>query len=512
LDGLSNIGAVRLAELGLPFTDVILEEIFFIPPGDHLPEKPRPVTIYDLATISARPLDQVWQRLQEIRRLCSGVVLPSPAAVSDLLRQQPVLFDVRFAAEASEDPVPGALHLPSMSGAQWRAVVPAGRPCLTISGDGRKSFSAAMWLREQGIANAFCTCLADVRAALATSLMLIVTLASWIAFATDVVAADAESFQTRAENVTVTAAHTYTMQLFIQRPSLKILFNNEDAPEGRSDQEVFDGMNYEAESLSAVGLKASWRGVGLMATRRVGSTERLTTRKFEDYQLSHYTEAFGMNLRYQSYAGMIQLMRYKGPKQSDPAEPRTGDRTEYISRPESSVTHRSGALRYLIWGRNFSLAEAFGETAAQVRRGFGFPLFVAATKTDFDTGGRLVDDKYRFYFNSSSSLRRLTTRNGYIGGGAAGQIPWRKFFFAGHASFGAGGQKITVVTEENGTDLERTSWDGAYKADICFVLGWNIPRAFATITYDLEGTTFRHADIKATVQSDMIAAATGVRF
>lgn len=511
MDIKSNIGDIRLADLGLPFLEVILEEVFFIPRGDHLLEKPRPHTIYDLAAISARPLDQVWQRLQEIKKISGGIYIPDADAAIPILRAKPVLFDVRFTEDFLNDPVPGAMHLPTMTMADWRSVASESSTCVTLSTDGSKAFSAAMWLREQGIVKAYAARAADIRTAL-TSLGLILLTAWCVLCSQGLHAADAEAFQTGSTSAAVQTAQAWTLQLFVQRPSLKILFGKDEAPERRSDQEILDGMNYEAESLNAVGLKASWNALALMATRRVGRSENLTTRKFEDYQLSHYAGAFGANVRYQAYVGMIQLMNYKGPKQDDAASPVTGDRSEYIRRPESSVVHRSATLRYLIWGRNFSMGDAFGETPVFPRRGFGFPLFVAAARTDFDTGGRLVDEKYRFYFNSTASLRRLHTKNAYIGGGAAGMIPWKKFFFSGQASFGVGGQQISVVKEENGADKARRSYDGAYKSDLCFFLGWNMPRAFVALTYDLEGTTFRHADIRATVQSDMVAAATGMRF
>src|SRR5690606_17565438 len=115
-------GQTELAALGLPFLDVVLEEIFFIPPGTHLPEKPRPVTIYDLARISARPLDQVTARLEEIQALSAGIVLEDGAAATALFAElrpgQPLLFDVRFAAEATREPIPGARHLPTMTTAE----------------------------------------------------------------------------------------------------------------------------------------------------------------------------------------------------------------------------------------------------------------------------------------------------------------------------------------------------------------------------------------------------------
>lgn len=161
----------KIADIGLPFVDVILEEIFFIPPGNHLPEKPRPVTIYDLAKISARPEDAVLQKLREIQKLMGTSHPVDPKAVGQLLSvlsssQAPCLLDVRMRLEDFYVPVPGALHLPSLQTEEYKAALEKDQPCLVFSDDGRKAFSAAMWLREQGYRQAFATTTAAVRAAL----------------------------------------------------------------------------------------------------------------------------------------------------------------------------------------------------------------------------------------------------------------------------------------------------------------------------------------------------------
>ena len=59
---------------------------------------------------------------------------------------------------------------------------------------------------------------------------------------------------------------------------------------------------------------------------------------------------------------------------------------------------------------------------------------------------------------------------------------------------------------------EKTTTEVAGKADLRLAFGANFRDFFAVTTYDLEGTTFRIGDIHATVQSDIISAAVGMRF
>lgn len=502
----------QIADIDLTYPDLVLEEIFFIPADDHLAGTRRPVTIADLAEICGRTPEVVWHRLHEIEKTSRGIVVDTLAECANRLAivrksgQEPLLFDVRFADRLSTEPIAGALHLPTMTSPEWQEAYSAGQTGFVFSDDGRKAFSAAMWLRTQGRLRTFAVKTADLRGALT---MLVVLLCVMFNDG-NAEAADAESLRHSPLVKEQFVDYQYVVQMFVQRPSLKLLMSQGEDAERRSDQEVFDGMNYEAESMNAAGMKVSWKNVGLMATRRIGSDAELTTENFEDYQLAHYTEDFGINLRHQRYEGMIQLMNFKGPKNGSTdsgAPPINTDRKEKIRRPESSVLHESAAMQYLAWGKDFSLSGAFGDAPQTIRRGIGFPVFVALTKTEFDTGDHLVDERYALYFAKNTELNRVTTRNVYFGGGVAGTLPFGKFYVSGHSSIGGGGQKIDVTY----TDDQKSSYDSAFKADLRCVFGWNIRQGFASITYDLEGTTFRIGQLKTTVQSDMISAATGVR-
>ncbi len=508
----------KISDLNLPFLDVVLEDLFFIPADPKLRGVPLPITIYDLAKACARPGEQVWQKLQSVKKLSKGIVLDEASCRTFIdcekcNAETPLLIDVRFLTPFQNDPVPKAIHLPTMTTEEWQAAFPKERTAIVFSEDGRKAFSASMWLREQGRMKSFCSTLAAVRAlALGVAICFLSTFFS----ASDGFSVDGEVFEQvvpaplnpPVEKQVLNHKH-YVGQMFIQRPSIKILFSKNDSEEPRANEEVFDGMNYEAESMNAAGLKFAFDNFGVMASRRVGKGDGITTQKFEDYQIVHFTELFGLNLRFQHYIGMIQIMNFKRKMSVDDDTPgETGERREYIKRPDASVTHRSAALQYLLYGRNFTMNGAFGEGAPEIRRGYGFPLFLAFTGTRFDTGDFLVDERYSYFFKDTSDLNQVTTTNGYIGGGAAGTLPFGKFYVSAAASIGLGVQKMKQMY----TDYSKTTTEGAGKADLRLVFGVNVRDFFAITTYDLEGTTFRIGEIHATVQSDIISAALGMRF
>ncbi len=508
----------KLADLNLPFLDVVLEDIFFIPSDKALRTAPLPVTIYDLAQTCARPGELVWQKLQQVQKLSKGVVLDERECrtlidVEKSKSRTPLLIDVRFLASFQTDPLPTAIHLPTMTTVQWQAVYPKDKSAIVVSEDGRKAFSAAMWLREQGRLRSFCTKIGDLRAQL---LVLSLCLLTSMLLAREGRAVDADVFDqvlptsgAALNNERSAKNQHYVGQLFIQRPSIKILFGKNDSEEPKANEELFDGMNYEAESMNAAGIKFAFDNFGVLASRRVGKANGITTQKFEDFQIVHFTDLFGLNLRFQHYVGMIQIMNFKRRVSVDDDTPgERSSRNEYIKRPDASVTHRSAALQYLLYGRNFTMNGAFGEGAPEIRRGFGLPLFIAVTRTKFDTGDFLVDERYSYYFKDVSFLNQIQTTNGYIGGGAAGTLPFGKFYISAAASIGLGVQKMKQVY----ADYTKTTTEGAGKADLRFVFGANFRDFFAVTTYDLEGTTFRIGAIHATVQSDIISAAVGMRF
>ena len=507
----------KLTDLHLPFLDVVLEEIFFIPADQTLRTKPLPVTIYDLAQTCARPGELVWQKLQAVQKLSKGVVLNEPGCRTLIDHEKsksetPLLIDVRFLASFQNDPVPDAIHLPTLTTAAWQAVFPKDRSAIVFSEDGRKAFSAAMWLREQGRLRSFSANISDLRSQL---LVLCLCLLTTFVLAPEGLAVEGEVFDQvlpttgAAPSEQPAKNQHYVAQLFVQRPSIKVLFGKDEAEEPRANEELFDGMNYEAESMNAAGIKFAFDNFGVLASRRVGKAKGISTQKFEDYQIVHFTELFGLNLRFQHYVGMIQIMNFKRKISVDDDTP--GDsstRSEYIKRPDASVTHRSAAFQYLLYGRNFTMSGAFGEGAREIRRGFGLPIFLAITRTKFDTGDFLVDERYSYYFKNVSFLNQVHTTSGFLGGGAAGTLPFGKFYVSAAASIGLGVQKMKQIY----AGYEKTTTEGAGKADLRLVFGANFRDFFAVTTYDLEGTTFRIGDIHATVQSDIISAAVGMRF
>lgn len=159
----------KIADIYLPYPDLVLEEIFFIPAHDHFPGTRHPVTIADLAEICGRTPEVVWHHLHEIEKMSRGVVIADQddcyRCLSELRQrsQNPLFFDVRFKEAMEQAPIPSALHLPSMTSSDWQGVYDAGQTAIIFSDDGRKAFSAAMWLRTQGRPLSFSVQTEDLR-------------------------------------------------------------------------------------------------------------------------------------------------------------------------------------------------------------------------------------------------------------------------------------------------------------------------------------------------------------
>jgi len=161
----------KIIDLNLPYLDVVLEDIFFISADPALRSAPTPVTIYDLAEACARPGELVWQKLHAVQKLSRGIVL-DPVSCRTVIRSEvtefrsPLLFDVRFLESVQNDDISNAYHLPTMTTEEWQALYPKEKSAVVFSEDGRKAFSAAMWLREQGRLNTYCIKLQELRSAL----------------------------------------------------------------------------------------------------------------------------------------------------------------------------------------------------------------------------------------------------------------------------------------------------------------------------------------------------------
>ena len=149
--------STRVSEL--PFADpyMIIEEAFAIPvwQGGQRPAASRPQTLAAVAQATGRTLAAVINRLEEIAMLAADIDI-SPAELDGLLRgdgAKPLLLDVREPWEFAFCHLPDSVLLASLSLEKLLAELKASpRDVVTICHHGIRSTSAALFLREKGVA------------------------------------------------------------------------------------------------------------------------------------------------------------------------------------------------------------------------------------------------------------------------------------------------------------------------------------------------------------------------
>ncbi len=141
--------ATPLAALDLPYLDVVLAEIFHVPPPALFPEAAVPATIADLAAAGHMSVAEVVRRCSELQVLAQGIALTG-AELAALAPEGRVLLDVRLTAGMRAAPA-GAVVLADTSMAElWPRLQPPVIP-VALCETGARSFSAAMYLRQRGL-------------------------------------------------------------------------------------------------------------------------------------------------------------------------------------------------------------------------------------------------------------------------------------------------------------------------------------------------------------------------
>jgi len=157
--GGESLGSTTLlADITLPHAGLVLDEIFTIPPLHLFPDAPVPATLADLAAASGLDVAAVISRIRVIQRMGSNLEIAPQELLSLLASKdvlaQPVLLDVREPWEYAICHLAGSLLL---SDQDFPALLPSlqqARCVVAICHHGVRSVSAALYLRQHGVAEA----------------------------------------------------------------------------------------------------------------------------------------------------------------------------------------------------------------------------------------------------------------------------------------------------------------------------------------------------------------------
>lgn len=142
----------RLSDLGIPHLGVVLVEIFQVPPPEIFPEVDQPTTVGELARASKKPVAVIWETLMNLRAKAHQIEIDVQALHQALAGDNPpLLLDVREPWEFEMAHIAGSLLLASLSFSELLPRLKAADAVVTICHHGIRSFSAAMYLKEQGI-------------------------------------------------------------------------------------------------------------------------------------------------------------------------------------------------------------------------------------------------------------------------------------------------------------------------------------------------------------------------
>jgi hypothetical protein len=142
-----------LADLKLPFLDVVLDEIFYIPPQSLFPDLPAPpTTVAELAQRIQINEDRVVHLVREVWKQAQGVQLSQ----EEFDGMGPSAY---FLVSTGSDPVPPGLspryNLNQRFLQDHMEELKAAPKTIVVSENVPQAFSAAMYLRSMGVDRAF---------------------------------------------------------------------------------------------------------------------------------------------------------------------------------------------------------------------------------------------------------------------------------------------------------------------------------------------------------------------
>jgi rhodanese-related sulfurtransferase len=149
-----------IADLGIPHLDLVLDEIFNLAPQWVGGPERRPVTVSELARHVGLDPRQVIMRFEGIVAMMQDIEWTAEQLKTALDTHasedpaRPILLDVRQRWEYDVCHIPGSILLAESNFAELLPKLKAAGQVVTICHHGVRSFSAAMYLRENGVASA----------------------------------------------------------------------------------------------------------------------------------------------------------------------------------------------------------------------------------------------------------------------------------------------------------------------------------------------------------------------
>ena len=147
----------RLDSLNIPQLDMVLDEIFNLPPQWVQPALARPTTVGDLAHHTGDHLSKIIEQLEKIMKLSDEIEI-TPTELNQILMQrtlselpQTILLDVRERWEYDLCHLEGSILLTEANFDQLLPVLKSAAKVITICHHGVRSLSAALYLREKGV-------------------------------------------------------------------------------------------------------------------------------------------------------------------------------------------------------------------------------------------------------------------------------------------------------------------------------------------------------------------------
>lgn len=141
-----------LANLDIPHLDVILVEIFQLPPPHLFPECPLPVSVQELAQAVNKTPESVRETLSMIKNKALDMEMDVQTLKHLMDSKTPlILLDVREPWEYAIAHLPGSLLLAELSFPDLLPQLRAAPMVVTVCHHGVRSFSAAMYLKDQGV-------------------------------------------------------------------------------------------------------------------------------------------------------------------------------------------------------------------------------------------------------------------------------------------------------------------------------------------------------------------------
>gem|GEM_PF-79997 len=149
-----------IADLNMPHLAMVLDEIFNLPPAWVGGPKAHPETVRALAREVGLDVNYVIKRLEGIVAMMQDIEWTAAQLKTALDTHvgddpaRPILVDVRQRWEYDICHIPGSILLVEENFATLLPTLKAALRVVTICHHGVRSFSAAMYLREQGVASA----------------------------------------------------------------------------------------------------------------------------------------------------------------------------------------------------------------------------------------------------------------------------------------------------------------------------------------------------------------------